>query len=185
MHVLVPRITPALPRAAALQVRTFVTCTSTIDTLRARRKPAAAQDPPSGATTPSSTTHQAAGALGQGWTHWETPSRHQAWTAIDERTRSFYSTQIYHGQTPGGTGAGTGVLISAQMFGAEVKGNPTESEADVAADRSDDDPLPQGLHHTIRLPAGDAGGKPTESEEDVAADCGAVDPLMPGMSRKK
>jgi hypothetical protein len=77
------------------------------------------------------------------------------------------------------TGAGTGVLISAQMFGTEVKGNPTESEADVAADRSDEDPLPPGLHHTIRLGAGDAAPRPTESEEDVAADRGGVgaDPL--------
>jgi hypothetical protein len=71
------------------------------------------------------------------------------------------------------------------MFGAEVKGNPTESEADVAADRSDEDPLPPGLHRVIRMPAGEAGGKPTESEEDVKADReDGVDPLLPGVGRK-
>jgi hypothetical protein len=59
----------------------------------------------------------------------------------------------------------------------EVKGNPTESEADVAADRSDDDPLPPGLHHRIAMPAGDAAGKPTPSEERVKADRSPEDPL--------
>ncbi|KAK0657817.1 hypothetical protein B0T16DRAFT_453245 [Cercophora newfieldiana] len=59
----------------------------------------------------------------------------------------------------------------------EVKGNPTESEADVAADRSDDDPLPPGLHHKIGMPAGDAAGKPTQSEERVKADRSHDDPL--------
>jgi len=59
----------------------------------------------------------------------------------------------------------------------EVKGNPTESEADVAADRSDEDPLPPEMHHTIRLPAGEAAAKPTDSEERVAADRSMVDPL--------
>lgn len=80
------------------------------------------------------------------------------------------------------TGSGTGVLVSAQMFGTEVKGNPTESEADVAADRSDYDPLPPGLHHTIRLGAGDAAPLPTESEADVVADRGGADadPLWKG-----
>jgi len=85
------------------------------------------------------------------------------------------------GPGPGpATGAGTGVLISAQMFGTEVKGNPTESEADVAADRSDDDPLPPHLHRTIRLGAGDAAPRMTESEEDVVADrgTGGEDPLV-------
>lgn len=64
-------------------------------------------------------------------------------------------------------------------FGEEVKGNPTESEADVAADRSDLDPLPPGLHHTIRMGPGEAAPHPTESEEDVAADLGRAgeDPL--------
>jgi len=59
----------------------------------------------------------------------------------------------------------------------EVKGNPTESEADVAADRSDDDPLPPGLHHRIAMPAGEAAGKPTPSEERVHADRSREDPL--------
>lgn len=179
MHALGLKITPSLPRAAVLRARTFATRANTTDTLRARRKPAGQE-----LGTASNPRH-ATGALGQGWARWEGPGRHQPWAAADERVRTFYSTQIYHGQGPGGTGAGTGVLISAQMFGTEVKGNPTESEADVAADRSDEDPLPQGMHHTIRLPVGDAGGKPTESEEDVAADRGEVDPLAPGMSRKK
>jgi hypothetical protein len=86
-----------------------------------------------------------------------------------------------HGVGPA-TGSGTGVLVSAQMFGTEVKGNPTESEADVAADRSDEDPLPPGLHHTIRLGAGDAAPLPTESEADVVADRGGADadPLWAG-----
>ncbi len=59
----------------------------------------------------------------------------------------------------------------------EVKGNPTESEADVAADRSDDDPLPPGLHHTIQMPPGEAAPKPTDSEERVTADRSEEDPL--------
>ncbi|KAL1837769.1 hypothetical protein VTJ49DRAFT_3405 [Mycothermus thermophilus] len=67
-------------------------------------------------------------------------------------------------------------------FGEEVKGNPTESEADVAADRSDLDPLPPGLHHTIRMGPGEAGPLPTESEADVAADLGRAgeDPVPVG-----
>ncbi|KAM7182999.1 hypothetical protein V8F33_013871 [Rhypophila sp. PSN 637] len=68
-------------------------------------------------------------------------------------------------------------IFTAKLRGAifvaykgEVKGNPTESEADVAADRSDDDPLPPEKHHTIPMPAGDLAPKPTEAEEDVRAD---------------
>ncbi|AEO59540.1 hypothetical protein MYCTH_2307924 [Thermothelomyces thermophilus ATCC 42464] len=78
-----------------------------------------------------------------------------------------------------GAGTGTGVSASAQKFGSAVKGNPTESEADVAADRAEDDPLPPELHHTIQLGAGGAAPRRTESEEDVVADRGAVgeDPL--------
>ncbi|KAK4096995.1 hypothetical protein N658DRAFT_527388 [Parathielavia hyrcaniae] len=112
-------------------------------------------------------------------------------------TRSVYSTQIYHGQAcpptrrglhmehvtnPGlgpATGLGTGVNISAQMFGFEIRPNATESEAYVVADRSEVDPLPPELHHTIRLGAGEAAPRPTESEEDVLADRGSwEDPLM-------
>lgn len=59
----------------------------------------------------------------------------------------------------------------------EVKGNPTESEADVAADRSDEDPLPPEKHHTIQMPAGDLAPKPTEAEEFVKADRAKEDPL--------
>lgn len=55
-------------------------------------------------------------------------------------------------------------------YKGEVKGNPTESEAYVAADRSDEDPLPPEKRHTIQMPAGEAGPKPTESEENVRAD---------------
>lgn len=56
---------------------------------------------------------------------------------------------------------------------------PTESEEDVVADRSDEDPLPPLNHHTIRLPAGEAAPNPTESEEDVTADRSDDDPLRP------
>ncbi|KAL2174168.1 uncharacterized protein P884DRAFT_315246 [Thermothelomyces heterothallicus CBS 202.75] len=90
------------------------------------------------------------------------------------------SSGVIRGPAAGaGTGAGTGVSTSAQKFGSAVKGNPTESEADVAADRAEDDPLPPQLHHTIRLGAGGAAPRRTESEEDVVADRGAVgeDPL--------
>ncbi|KAK3341912.1 hypothetical protein B0T25DRAFT_559595 [Lasiosphaeria hispida] len=59
----------------------------------------------------------------------------------------------------------------------EVKGNPTESEADVWADRTDDDPLPPELHHTIQLPAGEAVPGPTDSEQEVQADRSEEDPL--------
>ncbi|GKU09716.1 hypothetical protein FLAG1_11614 [Fusarium langsethiae] len=65
-------------------------------------------------------------------------------------------------------------------------GTPTESEEDVVADRSTEDPIPPEKHHTIRLPAGDAQPKPTESEEDVVADRTEDDPLRPkGMARNK
>jgi hypothetical protein len=56
------------------------------------------------------------------------------------------------------------------------KGAPTESEEDVAADRSDADPL-----HPVEAitPIDETAGKgqPTESEEDVAADRSGADPL--------
>jgi hypothetical protein len=58
-----------------------------------------------------------------------------------------------------------------------LRRTPTESEEDVVADRSTDDPLPPGKHNTIRMPAGDAQPKPTESEEDVVADRSNEDPL--------
>lgn len=193
---------PLKPRATTL--RTFATRTSTVDTLRARRKTSARPAEQSGNT--SEITPSQGVFFGSDWTHWESSS-HNPFTA-DDRARALYSTQIYNGQRhtspastppptiipkvnskrtiitapPGSgpaTGAGTGVPIGAQMFGNEVKGNPTESEADVAADRCDEDPLPPGLHHTICLGAGDAAPRPTESEEDVCADRGTagVDPL--------
>jgi len=72
-------------------------------------------------------------------------------------------------------GIGTITMLAVK---GEVKENPTESEADVAADRSDDDPLPPGLHQTILLPEGDAlPKKKTDSEERVAADRAEEDPL--------
>jgi len=59
-----------------------------------------------------------------------------------------------------------------------VKENPSESEADVAADRSTVDPL-----HRDEPVDGDetaVKGNPSESEADVAADRSTVDPLHPG-----
>jgi len=76
--------------------------------------------------------------------------------------------------------------ISDAIFVAvsgEVKGNPTESEADVAADRSDEDPLPPEKHHTIQMPAGDLAPKPTPSEEFVKADRAKEDPLPDKVKR--
>ncbi|KAH7199061.1 uncharacterized protein B0J16DRAFT_331533 [Fusarium flagelliforme] len=67
-----------------------------------------------------------------------------------------------------------------------TRGTPTESEEDVVADRSTEDPLPPEKHHTIRLPAGGAQPRPTESEEDVVADRAEDDPLRPkDMARNK
>lgn len=62
-------------------------------------------------------------------------------------------------------------------------GRPTESEEDVVADRTDEDPLPPMNHHTIRLPPGEAAPTPTESEADVAADRSDNDPLSLGRHR--
>lgn len=67
----------------------------------------------------------------------------------------------------------------------EVKGNPTESEADVWADRTDMDPLVDDcrtLHdmNTIELPAGEAEARPTDSEEAVRAERAQEDPLRSG-----
>jgi len=57
--------------------------------------------------------------------------------------------------------------------------NPTESEEDVAADRSNTDPLhPDSIPAKVDEPA--EKGLPTESEEDVAADRSTVDPLQEG-----
>lgn len=56
------------------------------------------------------------------------------------------------------------------------KGALTESEKDVAADRSDEDPLD---HEEKQTPVDETAekGEPTESEEDVAADRSEADPL--------
>ena len=54
-----------------------------------------------------------------------------------------------------------------------VKGNPSESEENIAADRSTTDPL----HPSSEVDETAAKGNPTESEEDVAADRSTVDPL--------
>ncbi|KAK3953233.1 hypothetical protein QBC32DRAFT_123542 [Pseudoneurospora amorphoporcata] len=61
---------------------------------------------------------------------------------------------------------------------------PSQSEANVKADRSEIDPLPMGLHHVIPLPAGDAIPEPTESEWNVRADRCSMeeDPLRDRMS---
>jgi len=205
------RITTVLPWAPAL--RTIATCpTNTADTLRAHRKTSTNNQPnPTVTSATTAVDHPCSqGVYGADWSsHFTTSDQHHHQPA-DYRTRAaFYSTQIYHGQarpsnrrsihhssssalsqptsnTGPATGAGTGVLISAQMFGTEVKGNPTESEADVAADRSDDDPLPPHLHRTIRLGAGNAAPRMTESEEDVVADrgVGGEDPLWGPTGRK-
>jgi len=47
----------------------------------------------------------------------------------------------------------------AQHFGAEIKGNPTESEADVAADRSDLDPLPDYVRRQMKKAMREGGGE--------------------------
>ncbi|KAK4182864.1 hypothetical protein QBC35DRAFT_545641 [Podospora australis] len=99
-------------------------------------------------------------------------------SSVDERARSFYSTVIYHGQTPNSDYE----FEEDQVFGREVKVNPTQSEANVAADRGDIDPLPMGMHHTILLEEGGAGvyTRPTMSEESVHADLYMEDPLHKG-----
>ncbi|KAH6853173.1 hypothetical protein B0I37DRAFT_419910 [Chaetomium sp. MPI-CAGE-AT-0009] len=201
------KITSTLPRATAL--RSMSTRPTTINILRAHHKIPYGTAP---ATHPANQPSNQ-GVFGAEWSsHFNRPEDQHH----DNRARaSSYRTQIYHGQaqpsnrrgmhsagpdhvsSPSAaaaaasasgpvTGAGTGVPIGAQMFGSEVKGNPTESEADVAADRSDDDPLPPGLHHTIRLGAGDAAPLPTESEADVVADRGGpdADPLGAGEKGK-
>ncbi|KAH7403423.1 ribosomal subunit 39S-domain-containing protein [Cadophora sp. MPI-SDFR-AT-0126] len=69
------------------------------------------------------------------------------------------------------------IVQSLTQAGDEIaeNDNPTESEEDVAADRSTIDPLQPGAE-----PAADDAfekGNPTESEEDVDADRSTVDPL--------
>jgi len=79
-----------------------------------------------------------------------------------------------------GDGEADVMYMQRGPYHGEVKGNPTESEADVWADRADEDPLPPEMQHTIELPAGEAGPKPTESEERVRADRAQEDPLKSG-----
>ncbi len=122
-----------------------------------------------------------AGATGSA-THWDTSPTTPY--ALDERTRALYRTQIYHGQSGPPAASGARAIhyesmpasvagVSQHLFGREYKGNPTESEADVAADRSDWDPLPPGGH----MYGVEYKGNPTESEADVAADRSSYDPL--------
>lgn len=195
--------TAPLPMAAVAARRTFATRAGTVDTFRRRRHggvfsgapqdhPRPRHQPGSGADI-ASASQSGAGIMPFGSDRagrWES-SPHAPRTLPDDRARSFYSTHIYHGQAPDtGSGSGGGGSAGAKPDidhdrnnnnPKTPKGNPnpnpTESEADVAADRSDDDPLPPGLHHTIRMPAGDTAPRPTESEEDVAADRGVEDPL--------
>ncbi|KAK3335183.1 hypothetical protein B0T19DRAFT_395068 [Cercophora scortea] len=98
------------------------------------------------------------------WDHWHLPD-----VSIATRAANLSLWQLQHHR-----GAASPVEATS-----EVHVNPTESEEDVVADRSDEDPLPPGAHKTIRLPAGDAAPKPTEAEEDVTADRSEEDPLGP------
>lgn len=68
---------------------------------------------------------------------------------------------------------------ATQVYGREVKVNPSESEADVAADRGEIDPLPMAMHRTISLDAGEVEVfmQPTDSEAAVHADRDGEDPL--------
>ncbi|KAK3392722.1 hypothetical protein B0H63DRAFT_433 [Podospora didyma] len=101
------------------------------------------------------------------WKYWDAPE-----TSIDERTARTYRAPSASSTSASGTANGTMHAVTG-----EVKGNPTESEADVWADRIDDDPLPPEKHKTIRLPAGDLAPKPTDAEAGVRADRSEEDPL--------
>lgn len=97
------------------------------------------------------------------WGHWDARD-----TGIDERTAPLCRTLA--------AAAGPPSPLMAAVSG-EVKGNPTESEEDVAADRSDDDPLPPEKHNVIQMPVGEATPKLTDAEESVAADRSEENPL--------
>jgi hypothetical protein len=185
-------------RATAL--RTISTRAAAIDALRGRRRPSPhPSEAPATITSTIRPLEFSSnqGVFGRDcFSHWDTAAHNTPPWSLDKRARSMHTTHISHDQadpgarqpttqspaqhvaagpatgagTGAGTGASTGVPIAAQMFGADIKGNPTESEADVAADRCDVDPLPPELHHTIRMGAGGAAPRPTESEEDVVAD---------------
>lgn len=66
--------------------------------------------------------------------------------------------------------------LSPEIDETKEKGAPTESEGDVAADRSTVDPLhPDST--SVKIDGTATKEAPTESEEDVAADRSTVDPL--------
>lgn len=99
--------------------------------------------------------------------------RHAPLTPASTRLR--YSTVIYQSRAV----SKEFKFDASQVYGSEVKVNPSESEADVAADRSEIDPLPQGMHRTICLDAGEVKVymQPTDSEAAVHADRDGEDPL--------
>ncbi|KAK0630348.1 hypothetical protein B0T17DRAFT_506821 [Bombardia bombarda] len=116
------------------------------------------------------------------WSDWHIPD-----VSIKERAdrrRLFFSRTLTRFQSLHVRGANGDICHGpfgggwqAITIGGEVKGNPTESEEDVAADRTEFDPLPPEKHKTIRMPAGEAAPKPTDSEERVKADREREDPL--------
>ncbi|KAK4129801.1 hypothetical protein N657DRAFT_677369 [Parathielavia appendiculata] len=188
-------ITNTLPRATALRIFTTGPTTDT--------PPASHNVLPHGTYQPAISAYTPIDLQSNRGVFSPNRSSHiDATGALNGNNTHSFSTQIYQGQAcpstrrglhmdhlrtpttqnPGlgpATGLGTGVNISAQMFGFEIRPNATESEAYVVADRSEVDPLPPELHHTIRLGAGEAAPRPTESEEDVFADRGGwEDPLM-------
>ena len=87
-----------------------------------------------------------------------------------------FHTVVYHGDAPNSPEF---KFDEQQVFGREVKVNPSQSEANVAADRGEIDPLPMGMHHTILLDAGETvqWTSPTESEADLRADRYMDDPM--------
>jgi hypothetical protein len=95
---------------------------------------------------------------------------------IEKRNLLPFTTVIYHGQAPSSPDY---KFEAQQVFGSEVKTNPSQSEANVAADRGEIDPLPMGMHHTILLEVGEASVymQPTDSEDAVHADRYMDDPM--------
>ena len=112
------------------------------------------------------------------WSHWHMPDK-----TIAERSALLAATSSTS-EAPRRTVATAQESLVVATKETPRQPQPTESEEDVDADRSDDDPLPPGLHHQIKLPAGEAGPKPTESEEDVNADRSTDDPLPPESHHK-
>ncbi|OIW25605.1 hypothetical protein CONLIGDRAFT_684151 [Coniochaeta ligniaria NRRL 30616] len=92
-------------------------------------------------------------------------------------TRSAYSTVIYQGQNPASKER---KIDDTQVYGSEVKLNPSESEADVAADRGEMDPLRKETRDTILIVDAVKVHKcerPTDSQQAVHADRYMPDPL--------